>query len=151
MANAIKKMNIKDVIDNFKKLINGDKLATRLLDEMHEKKIVIIASDKYELKEEQAKDKLNLEDLKNNLSYTDFFRIQSAMNDGTNDYYIVTVPSSDDFTIKNTHTTMYNIEIVQENCLFTFAKSVVVKKQDKNKPAFIRTCVFDNATMIVIE
>lgn len=144
-------MSIKNVTDTFKKIINGDKLATRLVEEYHQKKIVMVASDQYELKEEKSKDKLNLVDLENALSYTEFFRIESIINDSTSNYYIVTIPTTDDFTIQDTNTTMYNLEIVQENCLFNFSKSVLVKKQDKDKPAFTRTCLFDQATMIVFE
>lgn len=151
MSNAIKKMNMKDVSNNFKRLINGDKLATRLVDEYNEKRIVIINSDKYELKEEESKDKTNNEDLKNALSYTDFYCIQSVIKDGSSEYYIINVPTTDDFSIKDTNTTMYNIEIIQENCLFTFSKALLVKKQDKNKPAFIRTCLFEQTTMIVFQ
>lgn len=148
---ATKKMSIKDVTDVFKKFTQGDKLATRLMQEYHAKKIVMIAEDKYELKEVNSKEKINVEDITNALSYTDFFRIQPAVNDGNTNYYLVTVPTSDDFSVKETNTTMYNLEVVQENCLHTFAKSVLVKKQDNNKPAFMRTCLFDKATMVVFE
>lgn len=148
---ATKKMNVKDATDVFKKFTQGDKLATRLMEEYHAKKIVIIGEDKYELKSNSAKDKINIEDLNNALSYTNFFRIQPAVNDETKCYYLVTVPTVDDFSVKETNTTMYNLEVVQENCLHTFAKSVLVKKQDENKPAFMRTCLFDQATMIVFE
>lgn len=148
---ATKKMSIKDVTDIFKKFTQGDKLATRLMQEYHAKKIVLITEDKYELKEPTAKDKVNCEDLTNALSYTNFFRIYPAVNDGNTNYYLITVPTSDDVSVTETNTTMYNLEVVQENCLHTFAKSVLVKKQDNNKPAFMRTCLFDKATMVVFE
>lgn len=148
---ATKKMAVKDVCDLFKKFTNGDKLATRLMEEYHAKKIVCIPAEKYDLKEDNSKEKVNAEELSNALSYTDFFRISPAVNDANTNYYVVTVPTNDDFSIKNSNTTMYNLEVVQENCVHTFAKSVLVKKQDKNKPAFMRTCLFDHATMVVFE
>lgn len=148
---ATKKMSIKDVTEVFKKFSQGDKLATRLMEEYHAKKIVMISEDKYDLKEATAKDKNNSLDLNNALSYTDFYRIQPAVENNDKKFYIVTVPTVDDFSVKQTNTTMYNLEIVQENCLHSFAKSVLVTKQDNTKPAFMRTCLFDQATMVVFE
>ena len=151
IQSSTKKMSFKDTIAVFQKLHNAEKLACGLFEDYHAKKIIVVPADKYALKESDTKDKVVAEKIQECISYVSSFKVTSCFADEKSKYYMITVPTSDDFHIKSSNSNMYNLVIVQENCQLPFAKSLLVKKEDETKPAFFKNCYNDHSTLLVFE
>lgn len=79
-----------------------------------------------------------------------YFEANSALEINGEKYYIIVAPKTDDFYIKEGTSVLFNLVIEQENKQYDFIQAYIVRKEDKNKPAFVMNSHNDNKDIIMI-
>lgn len=150
MKQSMKKSTYK----TFKSLIQNFESSEKLVDELMSidngvKKL--ISSKKFKYNTQQIS--LKLPDVSLDMflcSDNYYFEANSALEINGEKYYIIVAPKTDDFYIKEGTSVLFNLVIEQENKQYDFIQAYIVRKEDKNKPAFVMNSHNDNKDIIMI-